>query len=180
MCLQLYCFISCKLGTHAVKAPGESHGAVRCLPRVPLEAGAACRVGASRKAVVSSLTQSMEEAGCGADCKKKKSLDFIVALVCRAKAEDRKSWPGHAALCKHADLCQDTWACQAQAHLCLPVFESISCFWALKVLVGQILSLFGRGSLRFQGSEMVLSSSGKNNRAKPGCGQDKGSHLEAN
>lgn len=76
--------------------------------------------------MLSSFTQSKEEGeegGCGADCKKTKSLDFIVSLVCRAKAEARKSWPGHAALCKHADLCQDTWACRAQAHLCLSVLR---------------------------------------------------------
>lgn len=74
MCLQLYCFISCKLGTQAVKAPGEAHGAVRCIPRVSLEVGAAYRVGASRKAVVSSLTQSREEEGCREDYKKKKRV----------------------------------------------------------------------------------------------------------
>lgn len=66
-----------------MKAPGESQGSVRCISRVPLEAEAAYRVGASRKAVVSSLTQSREEGGCGADYKRKKSLDFIEALVCR-------------------------------------------------------------------------------------------------
>lgn len=57
-----------------MKAPGEAHGAVRCIPRVSLEVGAAYRVGASRKAVVSSLTQSREEAGCRADYKKKKRV----------------------------------------------------------------------------------------------------------
>lgn len=123
MCLQLCCFISCKLGTQAVKAPGESQGAMRCIPRVPLEAGAAMTIVGSQEGCGSSLTQSRKEREYWADCKMKKSLDFIVALVCRAKAESRKSWPGHAVLCKHADLCQDPSACQAQVHLCLSVLR---------------------------------------------------------
>lgn len=120
MCLQLYCFIRCKLGTQAVKAPGESHSAVRCIPRVPLEAGDACRVGFQKGCGFQfDSEQGGKGVGVQGRLQEEKSLDFIVFLVCRAKTKARKSRPGHPALWKHADLCQDTQACQAQHHLCL-------------------------------------------------------------
>lgn len=143
-----------------------------------MEAGVAFRVGASRKAVVSSLTQNREEAECRADYKKKKSLDFTVAIVCRAKAIDRKSWPGQGTqLCVSMLTCARTLRLVRHRPLCLCALRKYflglgleGACWPNTVLVWSWL----------QRSEMVLSSKGRNNKAKPGCGQDKGSHLEAN